>query len=80
MERENGELVRAFAGVLMDARRDAGLTQEALSERANVSTRHVSYLETGKRQPTLVILHALCGALGVPMSEFVRRVEQRLNV
>lgn len=80
MERENGELVRAFAGVLIDARRDAGLTQEALSERANVSTRHVSYLETGKRQPTLVILHALCEAMDVPMSEFVRRVEQRLNV
>jgi transcriptional regulator with XRE-family HTH domain len=79
MERENGELVRAFAGVLMDARRDAGLTQEALSERANVSTRHVSYLETGRRQPTLTIIDALCGALGMPMSEFVRRIEARLN-
>lgn len=79
MERENEELVRAFAGVLMDARRDAGLTQEALSERANVSTRHVSYLETGRRQPTLTIIAALCGALGMPMSEFVRRIEARLN-
>jgi len=80
MERENGELVRAFAGVLMDARKDAGLTQEALSERADVSTRHISYLETGRRQPTLIILQALCEALDVPMSEFVRRVEQRLSL
>lgn len=79
MERENGELVRAFAGVLMDARKDAGLTQEALSELADVSTRHISYLETGRRQPTLIILRALCEALDVPMSEFVRRVERRLD-
>lgn len=77
MERDNPELIKAFAAVLTDARRSAGFSQEALSERANVSTRYVSYLETGQRQPSLVIIHTLCGALGLSMSELVQRVEAR---
>ena len=52
MERVNSELVVAFAAVLSDARAEAGLSQESLAERANISTRHVSYLETGARQPS----------------------------
>lgn len=79
MERVNSELVEAFAQVLVDARAKAGLTQEALAERANVSTRHVSYLETGDRQPTLTILRALSLGLGLPMSELLARVETALR-
>lgn len=79
MERVNSDLVRAFAKVLSDARAEAGISQEVLAERANISTRHVSYLENGARQPTLTILHALCIGLGVPMSDFVRRVDDCLK-
>jgi len=79
MERVNSELVEAFAQVLVDARAKAGLTQEALAERANISTRHVSYLETGDRQPTLTILRALSLGLGLPMSELLARVEAALK-
>lgn len=79
MERVNSELVEAFAQVLVDARAEAGLTQEALAERANISTRHVSYLETGARQPTLTILRALSLGLGRPMSELLASVEAALK-
>jgi transcriptional regulator with XRE-family HTH domain len=77
MERVNKELVDAFGKVLAEARVGAGLSQETLAERANISTRHVSYLETGNRQPTLTILKALSVGLGVPMSELLARVEAR---
>ena len=79
MERVNSELVGAFAKVLLAARTDAGLSQEKLAEQANISTRHVSYLENGDRQPTLTVLHALSDGLGLPMSELLRRVEARLK-
>ncbi|MCZ8133499.1 MAG: helix-turn-helix transcriptional regulator [Rhodobacteraceae bacterium] len=78
MERVNSELVHAFAKVLSDARAEAGISQEVLAERANISTRHVSYLENGDRQPTLTLLHALCVGLGLPMHELLQRLEARL--
>jgi transcriptional regulator with XRE-family HTH domain len=79
MERMNSELVAVFAKVLVSARSEAGLSQEKLAELANISTRHVSYLENGNRQPTLTILRALSTGLGLPMSELIRRVETRLK-
>ena len=79
MERVNSDLVKAFAAVLSEARAQAGISQEVLAERANISTRHVSYLENADRQPTLTILHALSVGLGLPMSELLRRLEARLR-
>jgi transcriptional regulator with XRE-family HTH domain len=75
MERVNSELIGVFASVLVAARSEAGLSQEKLAERANISTRHISYLENGDRQPTLTILWALSEGLGLPVSELLRRVE-----
>ena len=77
MERSNERLVAAFAGVLRERRERAGLTQEDLAERADVSARFVSYLETGRRQPTLTALAALSSGMGVSMSEIVRDLEER---
>lgn len=79
MERVNSELIGAFAKVLVAARTDAGLSQEKLAEQANISTRHVSYLENGDRQPTLTVLGAISDGLGLPMSELLRRVEALLK-
>ncbi len=77
MERSNERLVAAFAGVLRERRERAGLTQEDLAERADVSARYVSFLETGRRQPTLTALAALSAGVGVSMAEMVRDIEQR---
>ena len=77
MERSNDRLVAAFAGVLRDRRRQAGLTQEALAERADVSARFVSFLETGDRQPSLTALAVLSAGLGIGMTELVEDVERR---
>ena len=33
-------------------------------------------IESGERNPTLFVCHALAGALGVPLSEVVREVEE----
>lgn len=79
MDRSNEPLVAAFADALRDARGNAGLTQEELADRADVSVRFVSMLETGKRQPSLSALAAVCSGLGIPMSALVMAVEDRLQ-
>ncbi|MGA0613161.1 helix-turn-helix domain-containing protein [Paracoccus sp. KR1-242] len=77
MDRSNEPLVAAFAEVLRDARGRAGLTQEELADRAQVSVRFVSFLETGKRQPSLSALAAVSAGLGMEMSALVIAVEER---
>jgi len=77
MERRNEVLVAAFADTLRGQRERAGLTQEALAERSDLSARFVSFLETRQRQPSLTTLLAISEGLGTPMAALVDEVEHR---
>ncbi len=52
-----------LAKEMRKARLAAGLTQEQLAARANVSREYVNYVERGKRQPTVVMFVRLCKAM-----------------
>lgn len=75
MDRTNKTLTVAFAEVLRRRRVAAGLTQEQLAELADVSVRHVSFLETKRRQPTLSVIAALSSGLGLTLAEFAGEIE-----
>lgn len=75
MERSNQRLAAAFGAALRQQRELAGLTQEQLAERADVSARFVSFLETGKRQPSLSAIEALSTALDMRMGKLIGAVE-----
>lgn len=77
MDRSNSALVTAFADVLRELREQASLTQEELAERADVSVRFISFLETGRRQPSLSALAAVSKGLGLPMSVLILALESR---
>ena len=60
----------SFAQVLRHYRRAAGLTQEELAERANLSVRAISDLERGLRTvPQRDTIRLLAQALDVPSAE-----------
>jgi transcriptional regulator with XRE-family HTH domain len=66
-----------FAGELAAVRLAAGLSQEALAERAHYSVSLIGLLETGRRVPTADVARALDAALGTPgtfgrLQQFVR--------
>lgn len=75
MERRNERLVAAFAMALSKERARAGLTQEELAARADVSARFVSQLETARRQPSLSALQALSSGLGMRLHDLTAQVE-----
>lgn len=77
MDRSNQSLVFAFAETLREHREAAGLTQEALAERADTSVRFISFLETGRRQPSLSAIAALSHGLGISMADLVAAAERR---
>ncbi len=61
---------RAHAGTLLRSWRGArGLSQERLASKAGVSTRHLSFIETGRSSPGKDVLLALAGALDVPLRD-----------
>lgn len=66
----DSEMPSAFGQLIRHARRDAGLTQEELAERAGVSGRTISDLERGVvRAPRLDTLELLADALELSASE-----------
>jgi transcriptional regulator with XRE-family HTH domain len=61
-------VLTSIAECLRDERARAGLTLEQLAQRADLSTAHLSRLESGDRQPSVAALISLSRALGVSMS------------
>lgn len=62
--------VNATAGVLLrEWRQRRHLSQLELASRAEVSTRHLSYIETGRSRPTSAMVMRLCDHLEVPLRE-----------
>ena len=63
---------RQIGKMLKERREVLGLTREQLAKKARVTTAYVSMMEAGKRKnPSLVVLHRLAKALGVPVTELL---------
>jgi transcriptional regulator with XRE-family HTH domain len=58
-----------FHTLLRSRRSQQGLTQLALALQADVSTRHLSWLETGKAQPSRAMVLRLAEQLDLPLRE-----------
>lgn len=56
-----------FTALLKHWRRQRGLSQLDLALTADVSTRHISFLETGRSQPSEEMVRLLATALAVPL-------------
>lgn len=59
------DILKNLGRCMRDARKSRGLTQEELSDKANVSMRHISKIERGIMNPSYEILYALINCLGV---------------
>ena len=61
--------VMTFSGLLKDWRKQRGFSQLALSLEADISSRHLSFLETGRARPSEAMVLRLADALRVPLRE-----------
>lgn len=57
-------------------RRELKLSQESLSERADVHWTYISHVENGLSSPTFRVLERLAVGLRIEVSDLVRRAEQ----
>jgi transcriptional regulator with XRE-family HTH domain len=70
---------RAFGRVLHEIRTERGLSQEQLGFESGYHRTYISFLERGKKNPTLSTVMDLAETLRVPAWELIRRVEARLK-
>lgn len=73
-------VARAFGVALKQARHDAAISQEELAGRTNHGQNYVSMMESGNRQPTVVVIVDLERALGLPPGELIRRTVSSLEL
>lgn len=59
------------------ARLSAGMTQEDLASRAGLHSTYVSRLEGGLKSPTLDVLVAIAGALGLTAHQLIADAEMQ---
>jgi transcriptional regulator with XRE-family HTH domain len=64
---------RRLADLLRQARVEANLTQEQVAEVIGQTQSYVSKYENGEQRLDLIELEAVCKAVGIPLTEFVRR-------
>ncbi len=57
---------------LVRLRMEKGLTQEALSERADISHRYLQSLEAGEKQPSINVVARLHAALGCSWDDLLK--------
>lgn len=69
------DVASAFGRSLYRARREVGMSQEALAEAADLHRTFVSFLERGLKQPSLTTVLRLARALGVPASRILDEVD-----
>ncbi len=68
-----GDIKRALGKNLREARERAKLTQEAVGQRSGVHATEVSRIEAGKRDPRIATVEALAEAVGVSVSDLLKR-------
>lgn len=62
---------QAFAARVRELRLAAEMTQEDLAERCGLFRTYMSRIETAQANPTLTMIHALAGALGVGAADLL---------
>ena len=65
--------------LLRQVRADAGLTQTDVAQRLGQPQSFVSKYESGERRLDILELREVCQVLGIPLPEFIRRLEQALR-
>jgi len=69
------DMARYFAAVLRKHRKEKGVSQEFLAEKADCDSTMISLIEREIRNPTLNLSDSLAQGLGVPLWQLLKEAE-----
>lgn len=70
-EEHDDALGQIFSAHLQKLRTERGISQEALADEAGLHRTYVGLVERALRTPTLIAIHRLANALGVPARDLL---------
>ncbi len=76
-KREESAHRQLLAARLRDARAARGMSRTALAEASGVSLRFLAQIEAGRGNPSLLVMHRVAHALGLPIESLVAATEPR---
>jgi transcriptional regulator with XRE-family HTH domain len=65
--------------LLRQVRNEAALTQTEVARRVGQPQSFVSKYESGERRLDILELRAVCSAMGVSLTDFIKRLEQAIR-
>lgn len=69
-------LSEAFGARVRERRRELGISQDILADRARLHRTYISSIENGRRNPALGNVAKLARALELPIHELVRGIDR----
>ncbi|MEQ8881392.1 MAG: helix-turn-helix transcriptional regulator [Cyclobacteriaceae bacterium] len=74
---KEADIIRSFGKVLKELREERGITQEKLAHAIDSHFTHISRLENGHKQPTLVTIFKLAEILKVNPEDFILKMKKK---
>lgn len=71
----SGDPIKAFGLTVEEIRKARSLSQETLAAEAGLDRAFLSQVENGRKQPSLLTIFRLAGALKLDVSDLFKRVE-----
>lgn len=68
-------MAKSFAAVLRKHRKEKGLTQEVLAEKADIASKMVSLIERGERNPSLNLADSIARGLEIPLAQMIKEAD-----
>ncbi len=73
--RDHPDLKPVVGRIVARFRSGAGITQEKLAEAAGLDVSYISFIENGRRMPTIDTIFRICRGLKVSPTEMIREIE-----
>jgi transcriptional regulator with XRE-family HTH domain len=70
------KLAKQFGLLIRKRRQAAGISQEALADRARLHRTYISLLERGLRMPSILVVQQLAKALDTTMTSLIAELER----
>ena len=70
---------KAVGELIRELRKEQGVCQEKLAEAIDSHQVYISEIENGDKLPSLTVIYKIAQAFGLTLTEFVRRVEEKLD-
>ena len=73
------DLKKDFGRVLLNARKNAGLSQEKLANMCDLERAYISRMERGLLQPTITTVFKIAKALNTTATDLIQKLEDEHN-